>query len=110
MNRPLFLQPWWVRTKREIRKRRAESMAIPNLRVSDPSQRPISVHKIYLALIVFAVALGMWLGEGVAYRAQQKMQGLYSPTPPMPRVERDCSVEGLTACRAQKRMGKVKAT
>lgn len=108
MSRTLFLRaPWYVRLRRWYR---CQSMAIPNQRKSDPSERPISIHKALLwTVIVCVVAAAYYLGEAVERNRGKLMPGLYNPTPPTPRATVDCGAEAMEICKVQKRMSKVKA-
>lgn len=109
MNRALFHSfPIRWRIARFLRDRAARrSMA--ELRSRDPSARPISVAKVgRIAIAVCVVASAYYLGEAIERKRQQRMDGLYSPTPPAPRAQLDCTPEGREVCKAQARMGKVK--
>lgn len=69
----------------------------------------VVLHAKYQILIVVAVAVGIWIGEGMLRHAEQsRMDGLYNPTPPAPRVERDCSIEGREICKTRARMEPIK--
>lgn len=108
MNRALFRGfPIRWRVARFFRDRAARrSMA--EFRQRDPSQRPINAHRVWLFVCVIVASLFLWLGEGIAYRKQQALPGLYSPSGPTPRTTLDCSPEGREVCKARTRMGKVK--
>lgn len=107
MSRTLFLRaPWYVRLRRWYR---CQSMAIPNQRKSDPSERPISIHKALMwTVIVCVVAAAYYLGEAVERNRGKLMPGLYNPSPPVQRSHVDCSPEGREICKRQAAMGRTK--